>query len=127
MAGGGWFTEDEVRAAVADSRSYAEVLRRLGLRAAGANHRTVRKYVEDVSRIPIDHFDRRRGEARAGPGRGIPRCEGLLAGPARAMQLAEVLVEGSTCHRGPLQRRVLPEGLKRPECEMCGQGELWRG
>src|SRR3954454_7903507 len=113
MAGGGWFTEDEVRAAVADSRSYAGVLRRLGLRAAGANHRTVRKYVEDVWRIPIDHFDRRRGQAGAGPGRAIP--------------LAEVLVEGSTYHRGHLKRRLLAGGLKRPECEMCGQGELWRG
>src|SRR4051812_49693922 len=113
MAGGGWFTESEVRAAVADSRSYAEVLRRLGLRAAGGNHRTVRKYVEDVWGIPVDHFDRRREQAGAGPGRAIP--------------LAEVLVEGSTYHRGHLKRRLLAERLKRPECEMCGQGELWRG
>jgi hypothetical protein len=113
MAGGGWFAEDEVRAAVAESRSYAEALRRLGLRAAGGNHRTIRKYVEDVWRIPVDHFDRRRGQAGAGPGRATP--------------LAEVLVEGSTYHRGHLKRRLLAEGLKRPECEMCGQGELWRG
>src|SRR3954454_23643658 len=113
MVGGGWFAEDEVRAAVAESRSYAGVLRRLGLRAAGGNHRTVRKYVEDVWGIPVDHFDRRREQAGAGPGRAIP--------------LAEVLVEGSTYHRGHLKRRLLAERLKRPECEMCGQGELWRG
>src|SRR3954471_6485246 len=55
MPGGRWFSEEEVRGAVADSRSYAEALRRLGLRAAGGNHRTIRKYV-DAWRIPVDHF-----------------------------------------------------------------------
>jgi hypothetical protein len=102
-----------VRAVVAESRSYAEVLRRLGLRAAGGNHRTIRKYVEDIWRIPIDHFER--------PGART------VGGSRRAIPLAEVLVEGSTYHRGHLKRRLLAEGLKRPECEMCGQGELWRG
>jgi hypothetical protein len=110
MPEGRWFSEEEVRAAVADSRSYAEALRRLGLRAAGGNHRTIRKYVEDIWRIPIDHF---------APGRG--------GSSGRAVPLAAVLVEGSTYHRGHLKRRLLAEGLKRPECEMCGQGELWRG
>jgi hypothetical protein len=108
-----WLRESDVRAAVAVSLSYAEVLRRLGLRAAGGNHRTVRKYVEEIWRIPIDHFDPHEARRRASAGRAVP--------------LAEVLVEGSTYHRGHLKRRLLAEGLKRPECEMCGQGELWRG
>jgi len=110
MPGGHWFSEDEVRAAIADSRSYAEALRRLGLRAAGGNHRTIRKYVE-AWRIPVDHFD-----ARPGPGAAV-----------KAVPLEEVLVEGSTYHRGHLKRRLLAEGLKRAQCEMCGQGEVWRG
>src|SRR3954454_4555759 len=88
-----WFTEEEVRAAVAASLSYAEALRRLGLRAAGGNHRTIRKYVEAVWRIPVDHFD----GARA---RGA-------AGRLRALPLGAVLVEGSTYHRGHLKRRLL--------------------
>src|SRR3954463_4167372 len=108
-----WFTEEEVRAAVAASMSYAEALRRLGLRAAGGNHRTIRKYGEHVWRIPVDHFD----AARA---RGA-------AGRLRALPLTAVLVEGSTYHRGHLKRRLLEEGLKHPEGEICGQGELWRG
>jgi hypothetical protein len=113
MPEGRWFSEQEVRAVVAESRSYAEVLRRLGLRAAGGNHGTIRKYVEDVWRIPVDHFERRGAH--------------LCARPPRAVPLADVLVEGSTYHRGHLKRRLLAEGLKRPECEMCGQGEIWRG
>jgi transposase-like protein len=108
-----WRSEEEVRAAVADSLSYAEVLRRLGLRAAGGNHRTVRKYVEEVWRIPTDHFD-----ANAARGRTRART---------ATPLEEVLVAGSTYHRGHLKRRLLAEGLKRPECAMCGQGAVWHG
>src|SRR4051812_41356619 len=108
-----WFSEEEVRVAVAASLSYAEARRRLGLRAAGGNHRTIRKYVEDVWRISVDHFDA--AQARAAAGR------------LRAVPLAEVLVEASTYHRGHLKRRLLEEGLKRLECEMCGQGEVWRG
>jgi hypothetical protein len=108
-----WYSQAEVRTAVADSLSYAEVLRRLGLRAAGGNHRTVRKYVEDIWQIPTDHFDRQRARGPATAHRAIP--------------LTKVLVEGSTYHRGHLKRRLLKEGLKRPECEMCGQGEIWRG
>lgn len=102
-----------MRAAVAESLSYAEVLRRLGLRTAGGNHRTIRKYVDEVWQIPTDHFDPRAGR-RAGTNR-------------IAIPLAEVLVERSTYHRGHLKRRLLAEGLKQPQCEMCGQGELWHG
>ena len=112
MADGPWHSEDAVRAAVAASASYAEVLRRLGLRAAGGNHRTVRKYVDEIWQIPTDHFE---------PHAAL----GLV--PRRAVPLDEVLVEGSTYHRGHLKRRLLAEGVKRPVCEMCGQGELWRG
>jgi hypothetical protein len=72
------YTEEEAKAAVAASLSYTEVLRRLGMRAAGGNHRTIRKYVEDIWRIPTDHFDP--DAARRAPGRRIP--------------LALVLVEG---------------------------------
>jgi hypothetical protein len=108
-----WRSEDEVRAAVAESLCYAEVLRRLGLRAAGGNHRTLQKYVDEIWRIPTNHFDPNaaRGRARA----------------RTATPLEQILVAGSTYHRGHLKRRLLAEGLTRPECEMCGQGEIWHG
>lgn len=113
MPGHRWFTEEEVRAAVAASLTYTEALRRLGLRAAGGNHRTIRKYVEEVWRIPVDHFDPH-----------AARLSGLVR---PAVPLSDVLVAGSTYSRGTLKRRLIEEGLKRPECELCGQGELWRG
>jgi hypothetical protein len=103
------YSEDEARKAVAASRSYSEALVRLGLRPAGGNHATLKKYLA-LWGISIEHFD-----FGASP-------------PVREpTPLAEILVEVSTYHRAHLKRRLLAEGLKQPRCEMCGQGELWRG
>jgi hypothetical protein len=55
------FTEAEAREAIAASLSYTEALRRLGMRPAGGNHRTLRKYAEEIWKIPVDHFRSRRG------------------------------------------------------------------
>lgn len=51
------YSEQEARKAVAASSCYADALRQLGMRPAGGNHRTLRRYVEQVWRIPTDHFD----------------------------------------------------------------------
>jgi hypothetical protein len=83
------------------------------MRAAGGNHRTIRRYVEDIWRIPIDHFDP--DAARRAPlGR-------------EAVPLQEVLVRGSSYQRSRLKERLFAEGLKERRCELCGQGELWHG
>jgi hypothetical protein len=107
------FSEDEVRAAVAASRSYADVLRHLGLRTAGGNHATIRRYVDEVWNVSTLHFD--------------PDAARSRARRASAVPLDEVLIAGSTYSRGSLKKRLLREGLKEPRCEMCGQGEVWRG
>jgi hypothetical protein len=41
--------------------------------------------------------------------------------------MEEVLVESSSYPRGHLKRRLFAAGLKDRSCEMCGQGEWWRG
>jgi transposase-like protein len=107
------YTEVEAREAIAVSRSYSEALRRLGMRAAGGNHRTIRRYAEEVWRIPVDHFDP--DAVRRAP----------LGRPPTT--LADVLVECSTYPRGRLKERLFAEGLKERRCELCGQGELWHG
>jgi hypothetical protein len=45
----------------------------------------------------------------------------------RQIPLQDVLVENSSYSRSNLKRRLLNEGLKQPVCELCGQGEIWRG
>jgi hypothetical protein len=106
------FTEPMLRSAVAESRSYSDALRRLGLRPAGGNHRTIKKYVA-MWGISTAHFDPHGASIEH---LGRPR-----------LPLSEILVEGSTYHRGHLKDRLFAEGIKQPRCELCGQGEVWRG
>jgi hypothetical protein len=108
------FTEDEARAAVAASQTYAEALRRLGLRAAGGNHATIKRYVV-LWAIPTDHFD---------PA-AVRRA--TLERARRRRPLDEVLVEHSTYSRSSLKHRLYAAGLKQRRCELCGQDETWRG
>jgi hypothetical protein len=107
------YSEVQAREAIAASLSYSDALRRLGMRPAGGNHRTIRRYAEEVWRIPVDHFDP--GAARRTPLR------------REAVPLEEVLVERSRYQRARLRERLFDAGLKERRCELCGQGELWRG
>jgi transposase-like protein len=105
-------TEQELREAILASRSFSDALRRLGLRPAGGNHATIKKYTARWG-IDVSHFDHDAIRAAA------------LIKPATPLR--ELLVEYSTYHRGHLKRRLLAEGLKQPVCELCAQGELWQG
>jgi hypothetical protein len=112
----GWeprYTEEQVRDAVSGAISYADALRRLGLRSAGHNHRSIKRLVEHYG-ISVDHFD--------------PNWANRVRNRERSVRpLAQVLVEHSTFNRGHLKRRLYAEGLKERRCEMCGQGEEWHG
>jgi hypothetical protein len=98
--------------AIAASKSWAESLRRLGLCSTGGAWKILKKYAE-LWQIPTDHFDPQAG-----------RIENLRR---TQKPLSEVLVERSTYPRKDVKRRLLAEGLKEPKCELCGQGEIWRG
>lgn len=104
------YTEADARAAIAASRSWAEALRRLGYCHSGANPRVLKKRAAEWG-ISTDHFD----PHAAGNRRRVPR------------PLGEILVEGSTYSRSNLKRRLYEEGIKERGCELCGQGERWRG
>jgi len=106
------YDESTLRCVLAESASYADALRRLGLRPAGGNHATIKKYAERWG-ISTVHFEQAQTTA--------------LHLRRTPLPLSEILVEGSTYHRGHLKRRLFSEGVKEPRCELCGQGEMWRG
>ncbi len=72
----------------------------------------LKKYAE-IWGISTDHFD---AEAT--------RIANLKK---KRTPLSEILVERSTYSRNHLKRRLYEVGLKKPECEVCGQGEVWNG
>ena len=105
------YSEPEARAAIAESTSWSEALRKLGMRPAGGNWKTLERYANEVWEIPTDHFDHRPRQATR----------------RYARPLNEILVENSTYDRGSLKRRLYAEEIKQRRCELCGQGEEWRG
>jgi len=109
------YTEREARAAIASSLSLSEALRKLGMRPAGGNHATLRRYADEVWKISTAHFDPHAAQKDA------------LRRANRPRPIEEILVEHSTYCRTSLKKRLFREGLKQPICEMCGQGEIWRG
>jgi hypothetical protein len=78
------------------------------MRPAGGNHRTLRRYVEQVWQIPTDHFDPDRARNAALKGGPIP--------------LSLILVDDSSYSRAHLKTRLFKEGLKaRVYCSRyCG-------
>lgn len=80
---------------------------------AGGNHKLFRHWVDEVWRIPTEHFEPRRAAAEA-----------VRRG---ARPLHEVLVANSSYSRTSVKRRLLAAGVLQPRCETCGQGEIWRG
>lgn len=106
------YSEDEARRAIASSRSWTEALRKLDCCPTGGNPATLKKYAA-IWGIPTDHFDPYAGLMDRIRPRGLP--------------LETVLVENSTYSRSNLKRRLYEAGLRVPICELCGQGEQWRG
>lgn len=108
------YSEEEARRAVAASPSYTEAFRRLGVKPAGGNHKLFRRWVDDVWQIPTERFDP--DHARDSSFR-----------KRTPVPLEAILVECSTYKRASLKRRLYEAGLKERRCELCGQGEEWRG
>ena len=103
------WSDESLRSAVASSRSYAQVIRRLGLVPAGGNYDQVQRRIRDQA-IDTSHFT-----SQAWNAGGVPR------GPSRPLQ--HVLVAGRLTASHNLKRRLFRAGLKHPRCELCGWAE----
>ena len=98
---------------IANSISRSEVLKKLGLRAAGNNGLTLRKYIK-LYDLDTSHFKKNwETMARLSKENAIP--------------LEKILIKDSTYQRGHLKIRLYNSGFKERKCEKCGQGENWNG
>jgi hypothetical protein len=107
------YTDDDVRHAVAESRTIAGALRILGLVPAGGNYRTLNEKIRTLD-IDASHLV---GQAWS---RGTQRTDG----PRRP--LAELLRVGAPRQSHNIKSRLIRSGLKRAACETCGLAE-WNG
>lgn len=109
------WTDEQFIEAVVSSLSYAEVIRKLGLKPAGSNYDTVKRKISELN-LDISHMT------------GQAWNQGNKYKPIKqAKPLSEILVEHSTwINTNNLRKRLLKEGIKEHICECCGNSE-WLG
>ena len=96
------------------SYTFADIKRELGLTLTGNNNDTLKKYIKEYE-INISHFDPYK-----------VRREKLIK--HNTIPLNRILIENSTyTNTSHLKERLYKEGLKEHKCELCGQGEEWKG
>jgi hypothetical protein len=99
-------TDDQLRAAVAASRSYAQTIRTVGLVAAGGNYVQIKRRIAKLG-IDASHFT----------GQGWNKGGGPVTVPKA---LDEVLVKDRWTQSHKLKKRLFRAGLKHERCELCG-------
>jgi hypothetical protein len=105
--------KDLLEEIVKKSNSLKEALENIGLRSAGGNFKTIKKYLE-IYNIDTSHFTQK-WEVMVNKMRNSK------------IDLSLVLVENSTYSRTHLKNRLYEDGLKNRVCEICGQDENWNG
>jgi len=111
------YKKENLEPLVKASKTIKEVLEKMGLRAAGGNYKIINDYIKKYN-IDINHFKDYKIELN----RILVERVIMTQKP-----IDEILVENSNYSRTSLKERLYKEGLKKNECELCGQGELWKG
>lgn len=106
-------TDDQIRVAVQESRSIAEVLRGLGHRPGGRIQRNLTSRIRLLG-VDTSHFK----------GQGWRRGDRTPVIPAAPIE--EFLVNGRFSQTSKLKRRLISAGLKQAHCETCGNSQ-WNG
>jgi len=109
------WTDDRLVDAVAKSRSYSEVSRKLGLTNYGANSRTIKKHIARLE-ISVSHFfskEESLQEARK------------LSVATRLMSYEDIFIVNDI-DRGVIKRAIIRDDLIPYKCAVCGIVE-WNG
>ena len=91
---------------VANSRSIAQILDKLGLKPAGGNYRSIQKMIKELN-LDTSHLSLNRGWSK-----------GLVIGPKKP--LSDYLVNGKHIGSNFLRKRLLKEGVFSHQCNNCG-------
>ena len=107
------WTDQQFISAVKSSLSYAEVIRKLGLKTAGSNYDTVKRKIKELN-LDISHMTNQ--------GWNTGKRFKIIK---PAQPLSEILVKDSTfINSNSLRRRLLKERIKEHKCEYCSNS-LW--
>ena len=106
------WNDDQFIDAVKTSLSYADVIRKLGLKVAGSNYDTVKRKIKELD-LDITHMT------------GAAWNQGERYKPIKPAQpLSEILIKNSLfVNSNHLRIRLLKEKVKEYKCEYCGNSE----
>ena len=107
-------TDAEIKDAVANSTSIAQVLTKLGLVATGGNYRVIKRRFKLLN-LDTSHFT------------GQAHLKGKTHNWTVKTPLELILVKGSSFQSFKLKNRLLKEGKLKNECSACLLGVEWQG
>ncbi|MEY4747520.1 MAG: hypothetical protein RLZZ416_569 [Candidatus Parcubacteria bacterium] len=101
------WTINQLQDAAKKSLSIRQVIGRLGLIEAGGNYVQIKRELV-AERIDTSHF------------RGKLWNKGMKIPTRPLIAMADILVKSSTFQSHKLKKRLFTDGLKKPQCELCG-------
>lgn len=104
------WTDAQLRAAVAESKSVRSVIFKLGLIPAGGNYVQINSRIAKLG-LNTDHF--------TGKGWNV----GLGFVPKPPVPIEQLLVKGGVTQSNTLKRRLFRAGILNPKCSLCGWAE----
>ena len=105
------YSEADLRGAIKESRSISQLLKKLGLRPAGGNYKTIKFKIKKFE-IDVSHF-KGRGWNKGGIQNWVKK------------PLSEILVENSSyTSTNNLRKRLIDEGIFEKKCNRCKM-EVW--
>lgn len=112
------WTDEQLRDAVAKSRSVCQVFQHMGLRVGGGQHMTIKLRIKALG-LDTSHF--------TGQGWNKGNVSGYLK-PATLIALEQILVKNSPHKAGTsLKQRLIAGGLLENRCALCGLLPEWQG
>ncbi len=105
------WSQIQLKEAVQNSKSYAGVMKLLGLKPAGGNYDQLKKYVREYG-FKTNHFT------------GRLWSKGLKLEFNPKIELKDILVKNSTYQSFKLKNRLYLAKLKEPKCEECGWAKM---
>ena len=108
-----WDNKEKINDIIKEGINKTDVLRKLGLGMHGGNYNTLSRYIHR-NNINIDHFEYNK-----------PTVKKVTY---KYDNINDILIKNSPYRKtSNLKKRLYKEGLKKRECELCGQNEEWKG
>lgn len=104
---------DNIKRAIATSRSYGEALMKLNLNSQGSRYKTLKRRVEELG-LNTAHFMNRSEIAKA-------------AGFRDRLPDELLFCENSKVARHTVKKRLIEDGVLEYKCQKCGQDDMWYG